>query len=79
MHIDVTIEEKDVYKWRFTGIYGEPKMEKKEETWRLLRNLHHQEKLPWVCMGDFNEILYNFEKQGVCPEHKYIWTAFVML
>ena len=33
MHIDVTLEEKDGYKWRFTGIYGEPKMEKKEETW----------------------------------------------
>ena len=25
MHIDVTIEEVDGYKWRLTGIYGEPR------------------------------------------------------
>ena len=27
-----------------------------------------QEKLPWVCIGDFNEILYRFEKQGGHPK-----------
>ena len=67
MHIDVTIEEVDGYKWRLTGIYGEPRPDHREETWRLLRTLHQQEKLPWVCIRDFNEILYNFEKQGGVP------------
>ena len=32
------------------------------------RTLHLQQKLPWVCIGDFNEILYSFEKQG-CHDH----------
>jgi hypothetical protein len=68
MHIDVDITESDGFKWRFTGIYGEPRADKREETWRLLRTLHLQEKLPWVCMGDFNEILYSFEKQGGLPK-----------
>jgi exonuclease III len=40
MHIDVTITESDGFKWRFTGIYGEPRAERREETWRLLRKLH---------------------------------------
>ncbi|XP_020177948.1 uncharacterized protein [Aegilops tauschii subsp. strangulata] len=67
MHIDATITEADGFKWRLTGIYGQAKTELKEETWKLLRTLHLQEKMPWVCMGDFNEILYNFEKQGGVP------------
>jgi exonuclease III len=68
MHIDVDIIESDGFKWRFTGIYGEPRAEKREEMWSLLRTLHLQEKLPWVCMGDFNEILYSFEKQSGRPK-----------
>ena len=32
MHIDVTIKEPDGFKWRLTGIYGEPKQELREET-----------------------------------------------
>ena len=43
------------------------KIEKKVETWRLLRTLHHQSSLHWVCMGDFNVVLYNHEKQGGVP------------
>ena len=68
MHIDADITEVDGFKWRFTGIYGEPRVVKRRETWRLLRTLHLQEKLPWVCIGDFNEILYSFEKQGGLPK-----------
>lgn len=42
MHIDAIVEEDDGYKWQLTGIYGESHSEKKAETWRLLRTLHHQ-------------------------------------
>jgi hypothetical protein len=68
MHIDVEITENDGFKWSVTGIYGEPRTEKREETWKLLRNLHMQVKMPWVCIDDFNEILYSFEKQGGNPK-----------
>lgn len=63
MHIDTIVEEEEEgFKWWLTGIYGESHAEKKGETWRLLRTLHHQIQLPWVCMGDFNEVLFNHEK-----------------
>ena len=78
-HIDVDITEKDGFKWRLTGIYGEPIQELREETWRLLQTLHHQSKLPWLCVRDFNEILFSFEKQGVSLNHKVRWISFVML
>jgi hypothetical protein len=63
-HIDAEIKETDNSSWRFTGIYGESRGEEKDKTWRLLRILKHQSKLPWLVCGDFNEILFNCEKEG---------------
>jgi exonuclease III len=62
-HIDVQIEEEDGFKWRFIGIYGEPTTEKGDITWRLMRIVSKKNKLPWLCIGDFNEILFNREKR----------------
>jgi hypothetical protein len=63
-HIDVQVVEQDGYRWRFTGIYGEPTTEKRDKTWKLLRILNQLLSLPWLCAGDFNEILYSHEKKG---------------
>lgn len=68
-HIDVEIIERDGFRWRLTGIYGEPASNKKELTWRLLRNLNAQMERPWLCLGDFNEILHNHEKRGGQPRN----------
>nr|XP_051221192.1 uncharacterized protein LOC127339372 [Lolium perenne] len=63
-HIDADVTGDDGFVWRLTGVYGESKSGEKEKTWRLLKILHGQSNLPWVCMGDFNEILFADEKQG---------------
>lgn len=60
-HIDVMIEGDE--KWRLTGIYGEPNWDWKERTWTNLRDLHELYKIPWLVLGDFNEILFNSEKE----------------
>lgn len=62
-HVDMEITKQDGYKWCFAGIYGEPATDKKEKTWKLMRILNQQLKLPWLCAGDFNEILYAHEKK----------------
>jgi hypothetical protein len=67
-HIDTEIMEKDGFVWRFTGIYGEPKTEERDKTWQLMRTLKHQNDKPWLCVGDFNEILYAWEKEGGAPK-----------
>jgi exonuclease III len=72
-HIDTEITEADGFVWRFMGIYGEPKVEERATTWRLLRTLKHQNDKPWLCIGDFNEILFAWEKEGVRPNLKYKW------
>jgi hypothetical protein len=66
-HIDALVQEENGVEWRLTGIYGELKMEEKAKTWRLLRLLHNQYNKPWICMGDFNEILFDCEKIGGQP------------
>ncbi|XP_024318899.1 uncharacterized protein LOC106866892 isoform X2 [Brachypodium distachyon] len=66
-HIGVEVLEQDGFKWRLTGLYGSPRTEEKKLTLRLLRTLHQQADLPWVCLGDFNEILFAHEKQGGAP------------
>lgn len=63
-HIDAEVVAEDGVKWRLTRIYGESKAGEKENTWRLLRTLHGQTDLPWLCLGDFNEILFVREKEG---------------
>jgi exonuclease III len=75
-HIDTEITEADGFKWRFTGIYGEPKSDCKENTWRLLQTLKHQNDKPWLCAGDFNEILYAWEKEGGVPRHQRCMDKF---
>ncbi|KAK3206743.1 hypothetical protein Dsin_020789 [Dipteronia sinensis] len=63
-HIDVTIKEKDRQHWRFTGFYGYPDRSQRHHPWTLLRRLAGMSCLPWVCMGDLNEVLCEDEKLG---------------
>lgn len=49
--------------WRFTGLYGYPNEAQRHKTWELLQLLYSHSSLPWLCAGDFNDILYNIEKK----------------
>ena len=62
-HIDLLVECKDgsIPKWRFTGIYGEPRRENRHNTWTLMRRLRGLQNLPWMCIGNFNETVYSTE------------------
>ena len=48
--------------WRFIGFYGDPDIASQENSWSLLRDLSQRSSLPWICMGDFNKILFAEEK-----------------
>ena len=63
-HIDCIVGGGIEGAWRFTGFYGEPITHKCHELWELLRQLHSQFNLPWLYVGNFNEILRGAEKQG---------------
>ena len=63
-HIDGVMDQGMDDAWSFTGFYGDPETASRENSWNLLRDLSQRLALPWVCMGDFNEILRLEEKQG---------------
>ncbi|KAH9656688.1 reverse transcriptase domain-containing protein [Citrus sinensis] len=46
------------------GVYGHPEISQKKHTWTLLRWLAVLSSSPWLCCGDFNEILHPDEKRG---------------
>ncbi|KAJ4847430.1 hypothetical protein Tsubulata_039214 [Turnera subulata] len=57
-HIDVCIEENRVPIWQFTGFYGAPVEAESRQGWDMLRLLAGRHNLPWLCSGDFNEIMW---------------------
>ena len=76
-HIDVIIaEDEGEKKWHFARFYGHPETSKRVESWSLLVNLSTRSELPWVCMGDFNEISHRGEKVGGGKRPKWQIRAF---
>ncbi|KAA3471106.1 Endonuclease/exonuclease/phosphatase [Gossypium australe] len=62
--------------WRFTGFYGSPYLKDRNFVWNLLRRLGQECNYPWLVTGDFNEILYSFEKSGGVPRDQKRMEAF---
>ena len=63
-HIDGVVDQGLDDAWHFTGFYGEPETASREHSWNLLKDLSHRHSLPWICLGDFNEIVRLEEKKG---------------
>ena len=64
-HIDaIVIDPKTGFKWRITSFYGNSKTSLRKESWSLLQFLKSQYQMPWMCLGDFNEIVSTTEKPG---------------
>ena len=60
-HIDALIEDDRGINSRFTGFYGEANEAVRHLSWELLRRIHNGDDSPWMCAGDFNEVLFDFE------------------
>ena len=64
-HIDVHVHMDTHSWWRLIGFYSHLEQHKRHETWKLLNHLGSRNQIPWLCLGDFNEILSQEEKQGI--------------
>ena len=74
--IDVQVENAEVEKWRYTGFYDFPEMSRRRDSWELLRSLSSVSSLPWICIGDFNDLLHISEKQGRCEHPNWKLNGF---
>ncbi|KAA3480509.1 Exo_endo_phos domain-containing protein [Gossypium australe] len=71
-HLDVLVKEEGIQEeWQFTGLYGSSYLRDHNLVWNLLRRLSQEGNFPWMVAGDFNEIMYSFEKKkGIPRDHK---------
>ena len=63
-HIDAKVVEEGKDPWRLTCVYGEAQTQLRHQTWDLLKGLASFSNLPWLCLGDFNEVLRPDEHEG---------------
>ncbi|KAM1816067.1 hypothetical protein ACFX12_000524 [Malus domestica] len=64
-HIDAEIGMvDDVCQLRITGFYGFIATTERYKSWDLIQSLSTASSLPWLILGDFNEVLLAFEKFG---------------
>jgi hypothetical protein len=77
-HIDVLLASDSLSsrQWRFTGFYGDPKREMRKNSWYLMRFLRAQSDLPWLCAGDFNEVLKAEEHFGINERERWQMVGF---
>jgi hypothetical protein len=50
--------------WWDTFVYGEPRRELRYLFWETLKWLRREWEGPWICCGDFNEVLLQDENFG---------------
>lgn len=69
-YIDAIVDKDLESEWHLTGFYGEPKTARRNEAWDKLRSLSSRLESPWLCCGDFNEIIRQDEKlEGATRSH----------
>ena len=67
-HIDAVVNPgPGLPAWRITGFYGYADTGERDKSWQLLRDLTDLDSLPWMIIGDFNEILNSDEKIDGVP------------
>jgi exonuclease III len=64
-HIDSIIMVDGGDPWRLTCIYGDAQTSEQHKTWDMLKFIKATSVLPWMCIGDFNEVLHRSEHVGV--------------
>ncbi|XP_019151924.1 PREDICTED: uncharacterized protein LOC109148644 [Ipomoea nil] len=66
-HIDLVVTLPGRPHWRHTCYYGYAQRSRRRASWDYLRSLKGASELPWVVLGDFNDLLAQSEKRGRLP------------
>ncbi|XP_019158886.1 PREDICTED: uncharacterized protein LOC109155714 [Ipomoea nil] len=63
-HIDLVVSLPNRHHWRLTCYYGFAQSSRRREAWDFLKLLKDESGLPWVVLGDFDDLLTQAEKRG---------------
>ncbi|CAN1773423.1 hypothetical protein LINPERHAP1_LOCUS12492 [Linum perenne] len=61
--VNMDVTDGDDSKFHFTRFYGYPERQRRPESWEMLKSLRVDS--PWICMGDFNDLMSQEEKKGI--------------
>ncbi|XP_057785782.1 uncharacterized protein LOC131003294 [Salvia miltiorrhiza] len=74
-HIDMQINDA-IGNWRLTGYYDFPDRQNRRDSWNLLRRLSGLNTLPWIIIGDFNDLLDPGDKRGRVDHPNWLMQGF---
>lgn len=74
-HIDMLANDPEGL-WRITGYYGFPDRGRRHLSWQLLRQLLAAHSCPWMCIGDFNDLLTSSDKRGRVEHPQWLFRGF---
>ncbi|XP_019157158.1 PREDICTED: uncharacterized protein LOC109153730 [Ipomoea nil] len=75
-HVDVEVRAQNGKQWRMTCFHGHLDHSRTWESWGLLESLKAKSLLPWVVIGDFNNLLFQYEKRGGNPYPNHLLRGF---
>ncbi|XP_074346276.1 uncharacterized protein LOC141685051 [Apium graveolens] len=75
-YIDFKISIDQIGRWRYTGYYGCPERERRQESWNMLRDLAGRSTLSWCLIGDLNDMMLADEKLGGCAHPRRLLEGF---
>lgn len=75
-HIDLVFHERNYAGWRMTCFYGYPELHRCINSWELIKTLAKVSNLPWCIIGDFNDLLYDSDKEGSHPHPQSLKDGF---
>lgn len=61
---------------RITILHASTNFQERLDLWERLHLISSMNLMPWICVGDFNEVLYHWEKNGKWEEEYYRMDAF---
>lgn len=62
--ITAKVTEASNKQWYFTAVYASPSYHIRADLWEYLDDFHSQCLLPWMLVGDFNELISDADKSG---------------
>ncbi|KAF7124152.1 hypothetical protein RHSIM_Rhsim12G0088700 [Rhododendron simsii] len=75
IHVIIT-DLKDSSRWAATFVYGCPERSGCAPVWNTIRSIAHSERLPWLCVGDFNQVMTAEDKLGGVAPSQNSLTGF---
>ena len=63
-------------RWRLSGFYGYLGWNRCRESWQLMCSLLDKSTLPWIILGDFNDLLYASEKESRNSQPQWLLNDF---